>query len=190
MPFIDPHNFEHQDADIFLSCSHSADSKKVDLLAERLSNHGFKLFYTREAMRPGYSYDDIIRRYLQACTTIVVCWSPSAIASTWVNAEAEYGRVNNKLVSCKVVACDLMPPFNTFQTTNLIGWEGEDDHPTWKTLINLLEHRRSGLIRPHFEFPQKAPPSDLSWKWKYIMSAAVATALIVGIAIGFSLRQP
>ena len=64
MPFIDPHNFEHQDADIFLSCSHSEDGQMVDLLAEKLSEYGFEIFFTRKAMRPGYSYDDIIRRHL------------------------------------------------------------------------------------------------------------------------------
>jgi len=147
MPFVDDHNYEHGSADVFLSGSH-ADREITRKLAVKLSDSGFSIFHTGLGLKPGVDWQRLINHYLQNSSTILVCWSQNAVNSDYVVAEAEYARTNRLLVSAKISQCELMPPFNTFQTADLTDWKGEDEHATWRSLHELLIHRRTGAIKP------------------------------------------
>jgi TIR domain len=151
MPFVDPHNYKHDRVDIFISGSHA--DGKIEVLAEKLKGSGFSIFHSGLGLPPGLEYTVYIQHYLEHSKTILVCWSNHSVRSEWVNAEAEYARVNNRLVACKIETCHPLPPFNTFQTVDLSGWKGDDSNTQWARLLDLLKHRSSGKLS---EFSQLA----------------------------------
>jgi hypothetical protein len=144
MTFIDPHNFIHQRVDIFISGSHH---DAIDFLAKGLQKSRFSIFHSGLGIPAGVSFTAVIRHYLQHSDTILVCWSKHAVRSDWVNAEAEFGRVNGRLVACRLEKCDPLPPFNTFQTVDLVGWNGAADNKEWRELLSLLRHRKTGRLK-------------------------------------------
>src|SRR5262245_40543728 len=153
MPWVDPHNYEHPDrVDVFISAK-QPDDRKVQLVAEKLHRENLLVFHTGLEMPPGMNWDALIQRYLRISKSILVCWSKGSVESRWVNSEAEYGLEHGLLVSCKVEKCELLPPFNTFQTLDLSDWEGEDEDPRWQQLVKLLKHRSSGKVSAFSQFP-------------------------------------
>lgn len=72
--------------DVFLSHS-SQDKDRVRVLAQRLKDAGLRVWYDEWVLRPG---DDIylaIERGLQAARVQVLCLSPAALGSEWVDLE-------------------------------------------------------------------------------------------------------
>jgi small GTP-binding protein len=72
--------------DVFLS-HHSSDKGLVRRLAERLRNHGLRVWFDEWEIRPG---DDIylaIERGLELSQTLVLCLSPAAIGPGWATLE-------------------------------------------------------------------------------------------------------
>jgi hypothetical protein len=197
MPFVDAHNYQHDDADIFISASHK-DWPRVKILAEKLAAADFRVFHSALGMVAGVDYRDVVRHYLQHSGTIVVCWTETSVDSHWVNGEAQYGLDNNRLVACKVAPCALMPPFNTFQTADLSDWWGDDVHPKWRELLQLLQHRKGGTVAAYDPTRRLlagrsavgAAQSGPRGKLPRLVLAAVAlgATLLVGIAIGALLR--
>jgi hypothetical protein len=193
MPFVDAHNYQHDDADIFISASH-IDWPRVRILAEKLAAADFRVFHSARGMVMGVNYQDVVDHYLQHSGSIVVCWSPHSANSQWVKAEALYGMDQNLLVACKVASCRLMPPFNSFQTADLSDWHGDDAHPQWKQLLQLLLHRKSGAVAAYDPTRRllaggtatgAAPPAPRRKLLQLVLAAvALLATLLLGIAIG------
>jgi hypothetical protein len=190
MPYVDPHNYQHDHVDIFISGSHD-DRARIELLAGKLEQGGFSIFHTGLGLPMGLDYRDYIQHYLTHCDTILVCWSPNSIESRYVNGEAQFGMDNNRLVACRIARCQPLPPFNIFQTADLSDWRGQADHPVWKQVVALLAHRKSGAV---VEFSQSAMPSEKTASniaprqtWLAILSGI--GILVLGVGIGLWLRS-
>jgi hypothetical protein len=146
MTFVDPHNFTHDAVDVFMSGSHR--DQKIPHLAEKFKSVGLSIFHSGLGVPAGLDYTTYIQHYLRHSKTILVCWCPDSMQSAWVNAEAEYARINNRLAACMTEVCELLPPFNTFQTADLTQWNSEERNNTqYDALQKLLQHRSTGSIK-------------------------------------------
>ena len=116
-------------ADVFISYKRE-ERAAVERIAKLLGEQGLSIWF--DARLPsGQSFDEEINRELHAAKAVLVCWSPSAIASDWVRAEATIGRERNVLVAVMLAPAQLYPPFNLVHAADLTQWTGNEDHPGW-----------------------------------------------------------
>jgi formylglycine-generating enzyme required for sulfatase activity len=123
-------------AEVFISYSQK-DRALVAPIAAALEELGVDFWYDPK-ISPGESIDEVIRAQLKVAKAVLVCWSPEAERSPWVNSEAEYARVTGSYIPVFVTRCTLMPPFNLIQTVDLSKWMGARDDPDWLKLVTRL----------------------------------------------------
>ncbi len=129
-------------ADIFVSYKHE-DRSHAEQLAERLKGNGFSVWWD-EDITPRLSWDATIEREISSCTSVVVLWSPLAVASDWVRTEAHYGHDHKKLVPVMIEPCQLPLAFTLTQTVDLSGWTGEDGDRQWRKLLTWIADLKVG----------------------------------------------
>ena len=94
-------------------------------------------------MSAGETFNAEIDREARAAKAILVCWSPGARQSEWVNAEAMIGFTHKKLAACYVAGPDDFDPptpFNTSHIEDLRGWLAvpSETHPRWKSVLRRI----------------------------------------------------
>lgn len=124
-------------ADIFLSYARE-DADRASALASVLETRGWSVFWDRN-IRAGKTFASIIGRAIAEARCIVVLWSVSSVASSWVQEEAGEARARSILLP--VLLEDVPPPlgFRSIQSADLIGWNGEQDHPGLVDLFAAIE---------------------------------------------------
>lgn len=98
------------------------------------------------------SLRDSIEGELAAAKIVLVLWTPSSIASTWVRDEARFGLAYQKLIQLAdgVNAPDLPEPFGEFVYVDVAAWTGEWDHPVLDGLKrSLIAECGPGVDTPH-----------------------------------------
>ena len=131
--------------DAFISY-HSEDQAAVAIIAEELKKLKLDVWFDA-ALRSGSAYDSQISQQLESAKAVLACWTPGAVKSDWVRAEADFARTRDKLVPCVLQPIELPPPFNLVEAPNLSAWAGQDDDPAW---LKILE-------RPAADRPAIAP---------------------------------
>jgi hypothetical protein len=97
----------------FISYSR-ADYAFAQRLAVELGDEGFTVWWDPE-LYGGQDFPNQIQRHLDAAEFVIVIWSDTAIASSWVISEAQRGLGQRKLVTCRVPAfkiANLPAPFS------------------------------------------------------------------------------
>lgn len=123
-------------ADVFISYKRE-ERAQVERIAERLRGLGLSVWF--DARLPsGESFDEEINRELHAAKCVLVCWSPGAVQSQWVRAEAAIGRDRDVLAAVTLAPTQLYPPFNLIHSVDLANWDGADLHPGWLSVIGRL----------------------------------------------------
>jgi outer membrane protein OmpA-like peptidoglycan-associated protein len=110
-------------ADVFISYRRT-DRDIVIKIREALEALKLSVWFDAR-LQAGESFNQEITREARNASVILVCWSPDAAESDWVQAEALIGIEEGKLVACSVLPMDLstLPvPFNTKHTLNLTQW--------------------------------------------------------------------
>ena len=133
--------------DVFISYQRG-ERDAVAIIAQRLLELRVVVWFDH-ALRPGGAFDEEIANRLSAARAVLTCWTPAAMASDWVRAEAAMARQSDKLVACLLEPVQLLPPFNVIHAEDLTTWAGQEDDPAWLKLLDrmgdLLE--RPGLSR-------------------------------------------
>ncbi len=129
--------------DAFVSY-HSEDRAAVAIVAEELKKLKLDVWFDA-ALRSGSAYDSQISQQLGSAKVVVACWTPGAVKSDWVRAEADFARTRDKLVPCTLQPTELPPPFNLAEAPNLSAWAGQDDDPPW---LKILERIGQLVDRP------------------------------------------
>ncbi len=137
--WIDQHGMTRKVNDIFISYS-QANFKLISLLVERLKNENLIVFWDRD-IPAGVDYQGFLRKVLDNSRLVLVVWSDASVISDWVYSEAEYARVRNRLISCRIDRGTPSPPFNTFQTVDLSNWGGNVRNDNWRILVDLIRSR-------------------------------------------------
>lgn len=123
-------------ADVFISYKRD-DRPRVEVIAQKLQAVGLDVWFDTR-LTSGPSFDETIAREIRTAKVTLACWTPEAIASEWVRAEAAMAHTAAKLVACFLEPADLIPPFNLVHAESLADWNGEDDHAGWAKLLTRL----------------------------------------------------
>jgi adenylate cyclase len=107
---------------VFLSYAR-ADANVASKLADALQALGHEVWWDRH-VRGGVRYAEEIDRALSGSEAVVVLWSPSSIASTWVLDEAQEGRDAGKLIPAIIDACKPPLGYRQYETVDLSSWNG------------------------------------------------------------------
>ena len=108
-------------AEVFLSYA-SRDREKARALAQFLEARSYSVFWDR-TIPPGKSFDEVIEGALREARAVIVLWSPAAVASDWVKAEAEEGATRNQLVPAMIEMVPLPLRFRRIQAADLSAWD-------------------------------------------------------------------
>jgi hypothetical protein len=123
-------------ADVFISYNQS-ERALVAPIADRLNELGVDLWFDQK-ISAGESFGAVIRARLKEAKAVLVCWSPAALESQWIDAEADYAREVGTYVPIFIAPCALMPPFNRIHTDDLSTWNGLASDPTWLKLVERI----------------------------------------------------
>ncbi len=124
-------------ADVFLSYSQRVPEPTV-ALADELTRRGFKPWYDVNLL-PGQFFGTVIKTNIERAQAVVTIWSPPALTSQWVPAEAAMALDQKKLICVRtedLSASQLPPPFNTMHT------------PEWRDFEGLFQALVSLGVRP------------------------------------------
>ena len=122
--------------DVFISYQRD-ERDAVAIIAQRLLELRVVVWFDR-ALRPGGTFDEEIAAKLSAARAVLTCWTPAAMTSDWVRAEAAMARQSDKLVTCLLEPVQLLPPFNVIHAEDLISWAGQEDDPAWLKLLDRI----------------------------------------------------
>lgn len=124
-------------ADIFISYKRD-DRARCEDIYRRLLDLGFTVWFDAR-LTPGVAFDKEIETALAEAKAVLVLWSPSAVDSDWVRAEAGDGLERNILCSAKVVNCALPFAFRNIQTIDLTDPSFPDMDPGWQSIVMRLQ---------------------------------------------------
>jgi TolB-like protein len=113
----------------------------VGRLVEALRAEGIGVWWDQD-IPPNAAWEATIEKELAAAKLVIVAWSPAAIASDNVKAEARSARGQGRLLQVFVEACD--PPlfFGERQGVDLTGWSGSASDATFTRVLDAV---REGL---------------------------------------------
>jgi hypothetical protein len=123
-------------AEVFISYCQS-DRELVAPIAAALAELGVDAWFDREILA-GESFGAVIRARLSEAKAVLVCWTPEATKSEWVDSEADYARQRGSYVPVFLVHCALMPPFNRLHADDLSTWGGARTNPNWLKVVERV----------------------------------------------------
>src|ERR1700689_1885428 len=127
-------------SDVFISYKRE-NLAAVGRLVEALRAEGIGVWWDKD-IPPNAPWEATIERELAAAKLVIVAWSPAAVASDNVKAEARRARGQGRLLQGFVEPCD--PPlfFGERQGVDLKEWTGAVSDAAFRS---LLEAVRAGL---------------------------------------------
>src|SRR5271163_3719984 len=113
----------------------------VGRLVEALRAEGIGVWWDQD-IAPNAAWEATIEQQLAAAKLVIVAWSPAAVASENVRAEARWARQQGLLLQVFVEACE--PPlfFGERQGVDLKHWSGAGSDTAFRT---VLEAVRQGM---------------------------------------------
>lgn len=129
-------------ADVFISYG-SEDRDRVRPLAEALQARGFSVWWDR-ALAAGDDYAAIIERELAEAKAVVVAWSRTSAASSWVRDEAARAQETGRLVPVRLDAVDPPLGFGQTQAEDFTAWTGAAGAAEIDILAEALKARLAG----------------------------------------------
>jgi adenylate cyclase len=127
-------------SDVFISYKRE-NLAAVNRLVEALRAEGIGVWWDQD-IPPNAAWEATIEQQLAVAKVVIVAWSPAAVASENVKAEARWARQQGRLLQVFVEACE--PPlfFGERQGVDLKHWAGAASDVGFR---NVLEAVRKGL---------------------------------------------
>jgi MFS transporter, AAHS family, vanillate permease len=127
--------------DVFISYKRE-ERPLVEQIAYALVDLGFDVWFDA-SLTAGESFSDEINRVARLTNVNLVCWSPNAIASRWIKAEALIGFERETLAAAYISGPDgFSPPapFNAVHTVDLRKWCAEPTpaDPEWRSILRRV----------------------------------------------------
>ena len=97
--------------DVFVSYKQE-EREAVQIIASTLADLKLVIWFDTK-LRAGGSFDEEIAAALRAANAVLVCWTPAAIQSEWVRAEATDGLNKNRLAACFPAPDGADPPLHS-----------------------------------------------------------------------------
>ena len=123
-------------SEVFVSYKRE-DLTVVSRLVDALRKEGLDVWWDLD-IPPNAAWERTIEQQLAAARVIVVAWSPAAVASENVRAEARWARQQGRLLQVFVETCT--PPlfFGERQGVDLRGWSGAATDPAFRALLRAI----------------------------------------------------
>ena len=166
-------------ADVFISYA-SEDRDRVRPLAEALLARGFNIWWDR-SLAAGQDYASIIERELKNAKAVIVVWTQSSAASTFVRDEAGRARDEGRLVPVTLDPVQLPLGFGAFQAEDFTKWNGGSNAPQIQLLEEVLKAKLSGREVDGGAIERRRRRLGTRIR---VVSLLTVIALIVGIAVG------
>lgn len=145
---------------VFLSYAH-ADRERISRLATALKAMGCSVWWDH-LIGGGTEFAAAIEQGLEEADYVVVGWSRNSIQSHWVRDEAEYARIEGKLVPISLDG--VLPPmgFRQVQSLDFSTWNGEDNTAELEGLAHALGRQlpQPSDPAPTAEALQRARPTS------------------------------
>ncbi|MBV8503728.1 MAG: TIR domain-containing protein [Paucibacter sp.] len=123
-------------SDVFISYAR-ASLAQAQQIGALLRAQGLRVW--RDDELPAHrAYAEVIAERLAAAKAVLVLWSEQAVASEWVQSEADRARNERKLVQLRLDSCTLPMPFDRIQCADLAGWQGDAAAPGWRKVLDSL----------------------------------------------------
>jgi len=175
--------------DLFISYTRE-DAAFVRRLADRLTAaRGWSIWWDH-ALTPGEQYPLEIQEALKQVRCVIVVWSPAAIESRWVIAEASEGWDRKILTPVIRHECEPPMPFRQTQAANLSRWNGSTADAQFLGLLQSIER----ILQQH-----PATGQDLQEREKRLRtyrrkrmlrrSGAALVAMVVVAAVYFGVEH-
>lgn len=126
-------------ADVFISFK-SEEQDHARRVAMALESEGLSVWWAAH-LASGQTYPAEIETQLRSAKVVVVLWSPAAVESLWVRAEATLALDRALLMPAMIEACAVPLPFNVLQTVDLTKWQGQPGHAGWQGLLRTIVAR-------------------------------------------------
>ena len=161
-------------SDVFVSYKRE-DTVRVSKLVAALRSAGLEVWWDQD-IEPSEPWEATIERALREAKAVIVCWSPDAVASENVRAEARRARDHGRLIQIFVRPCE--PPlfFGERQGVDLSSWRGNPDDERIARLVQSVRKVAAGERVEQGDRPRRARID------KRFM--AVAAALVLFLAAG------
>lgn len=166
-------------ADIFISYA-SEDRGRVRPLADALQARGFNVWWDR-SLASGQDYTAVIERELGKARAVIVVWTKSSVASTFVRDEAGRARDDGRLVPVTLDSVQLPLGFGAFQAEDFTRWNGGANAPQMQVLEEALKAKLEGRDVNAGEVARKRRRLMARVR---LVSVLTVIALIVAIAAG------
>jgi|GEM_PF-2247190 len=102
------------------------DADRVEPLVNFLYDNGIPVWWDKN-IEPGSPFRQAIEEHLSQSTCIIVVWTQTSVASTFVHAEADTGFQRGVLIPIKLDTDAHVPlPFNELHHLDLSKWAGND----------------------------------------------------------------
>jgi hypothetical protein len=134
-------------ADVFISYKRSERSR-VELIEKSLRDEDLSVWFDAGLeLGRGEGFDAEIEREVTSAASVVVCWTPEALSSVYVKAEAKKGLEREVLVPVFLQQCSLPIPFNAVDTADLSRWQGDRKDPNWRRVVDKLNQLKDSAKR-------------------------------------------
>jgi membrane-associated phospholipid phosphatase len=144
-------------SDIFISYFHH-DRPHAEALARALEAEGLSVWWDR-TIPAGRNFDQVIEEALNAAKVVMVLWSRGSVQSRWVLNEAEEAAARSILVPVFIEEKVRIPlAFRRIQAANLVGWDGSQEAPSFRELVETLAQRIGGRSESTEPQPISEPP--------------------------------
>ena len=185
-------------SDIFISYA-SADRERARLLADALAQKGWSVWWDR-TIPPGKEFDRVIEEALDAAKCVVVLWSKTSTASSWVKTEAAEAMRRKILVPALIDETKIPLEFRRLQAADLSQWQGEHSHPELEKFSRSIGENINSMVEPvpddkHSPQPPPRPqpveplrpysPPEQPVAKSYTKWIALAVVAMVAILAGF-----
>ncbi|MBX3516637.1 MAG: toll/interleukin-1 receptor domain-containing protein [Rhodospirillales bacterium] len=155
--------------DVFISYARE-DRDRAMILVNALERAGRSVWWDVSIPAGSNWHKEITSRLAQA-KCIIVLWSATSIYKEFVTDEAELGKRQNKLIP--VLIDPIEPPlgFGLRQCVNLVGWEGEWEHPDYQILLRAINEKVDGqpdlraTAKKIAEQSERKPEWCVSYAW-------------------------
>ncbi|MCC6788131.1 MAG: toll/interleukin-1 receptor domain-containing protein [Hyphomonadaceae bacterium] len=148
----------------------------VQHLVQGLRGAGLDVWWDQD-IAPDDAWEATIERQLEAAKVVIVAWSPSAVSSENVKAEARRARNQGKLIQIFVEPCE--PPlfFGERQGVDLSRWNGDASDHRFQTVVEATRAILAG----------RKPPQGVGYapKKRNPLGALISVAALISGALAF-----
>lgn len=162
-----------QAGEIFISYS-SKDRERVRILVDALVRQGIPVWWDQHIVA-GQNWENELEQALHRARTVIVLWSQHSVISDEVKAEANYALKQRNLIPALLDGAAIPFRYRRTQTPDLSGWDGAEDHPSFRALLAALAAAPSAPPDPNSLANSKRRATLISWAWILVPSLVLGS---------------